>query len=58
MVFDLVIFSSDQEMPFYIYIFRVFGLRIELVHHLLIPHFFVWFVEWNVLIHHHPIPHS
>jgi hypothetical protein len=36
----------------------VFGLRNELVHHLLTPHFFVWFVEWNELIHHHLIPHS
>jgi hypothetical protein len=24
---------------------RLFGLRNELVHHLLTPHFFVWFVE-------------
>ena len=36
----------------------VFGLRNELVHHLLIPHFFVWFVEWNRLMHHHLIPHK
>jgi hypothetical protein len=36
----------------------VFGLRNELVHPLLTPHFFVWFVEWNELIHHHIIPHS
>jgi hypothetical protein len=38
--------------------YRVFGLRVELVHYLLTPHFFVWFVEWNELIHHHLIPHS
>jgi hypothetical protein len=38
--------------------FRVFGLRIDIVHHLLTPHFFVWFVEWSELIHHHLIPHS
>jgi hypothetical protein len=37
---------------------RVFDLRNELVHHLITPHFFVWFVEWNELIHHHLIPHS
>ena len=24
--------------------------------HLLTPHFIVWFVEWNELIHHHLIP--
>jgi hypothetical protein len=41
-----------------IIISRVFGLRIEIVHHLLTPHLFVWFVEWNVLIHHHLIPRS
>jgi hypothetical protein len=26
-------------------IYEVFGLRNELVHHLLTPYFFVWFVE-------------
>jgi hypothetical protein len=36
----------------------MFGLRNELVHHLLTPHFFVWFVKWNELIHHHLIPNS
>jgi hypothetical protein len=36
----------------------VFGLRNELLHHLLTSHFFVWFVEWNGLIHHHLIHHS
>jgi hypothetical protein len=30
-------------------------LRNEVVHHLLTPHFFVWFVEWSELIHHHLI---
>jgi hypothetical protein len=25
--------------------YKLFGLRDELVHHLLTPHFFVWFVE-------------
>jgi hypothetical protein len=39
-------------------IYKVFGLRNNLVQHLLAPHFFVWFVEWNGLIHHHLIPHS
>jgi hypothetical protein len=33
-------------------------VRNELVHHLLTPHFFIWFVEWIELIHHHPIPYS
>jgi hypothetical protein len=28
------------------------------VHHLLSPHFFVWFVEYSELIHHNLIPHS
>jgi hypothetical protein len=37
---------------------RVFGLMNDIVHHLLTPHFFVWFVEWSELIHHHLIPHS
>jgi hypothetical protein len=32
---------------------RVFGMRNELVHHLFTSHFFVWFAEWNELIHHH-----
>jgi hypothetical protein len=36
----------------------VFGLRNDIVHHLLTPHFFVWFVELSELIHHHLIPHS
>jgi hypothetical protein len=36
----------------------VFGLKNYIVHHLLTPHFFVWFVEWSELIHHHLIPHS
>jgi hypothetical protein len=38
--------------------YGVFGLSNELVLHLLTPKFFVWFVEWNELIHHHHIPHS
>jgi hypothetical protein len=37
---------------------RVFGLRNKSIHHLLTPHFFVWFVELNELIHHHLIPHN
>jgi hypothetical protein len=37
---------------------RLFGLRIELVHHLLTPYFFVWFVEWNESIHHYLITYS
>jgi hypothetical protein len=37
---------------------RVFGLKNDAVHHLLNHHFFVWFVEWSELIHHHLIPHS
>jgi hypothetical protein len=36
----------------------VFGSRNGIVHHLLTPHFFVWFVEWNELIHHHYISHK
>jgi hypothetical protein len=35
----------------------LFGLRNEVVHHLLTPHLFVWFVEWNEFIHQHFIPH-
>jgi hypothetical protein len=36
--------------------YGVFGLRNEMVHHLLIPDFFfVWFVEWNRLMHRHLI---
>jgi hypothetical protein len=35
----------------------VFGLR-NVVHHLLSPHFFVWFVEWSELIYHHLIHNS
>jgi hypothetical protein len=38
--------------------FKVFGLKNELVHHLLTSHFFVWFVKWIELIHHHLIPYS
>jgi hypothetical protein len=38
--------------------YGVFGLRNDTVHHLLTLHFFVWFVEWSELIHHHLIPHS
>jgi hypothetical protein len=37
---------------------KLFGLRNDLVHRLLTPHFFVWFVEWIELIHHHLIPYS
>jgi hypothetical protein len=37
--------------------YGVFGLRNDIVHHLL-TRFFIWFVEWSELIHHHPIPHS
>jgi hypothetical protein len=37
---------------------KLFGLRNDLVHRLLTPHFFVWFVEWIKLIHHHLIPYS
>jgi hypothetical protein len=35
----------------------MFGLINKLVHHLLTPHFFVWFFKWNELIHHHLIFH-
>jgi hypothetical protein len=41
-----------------LFINGVFGLRNDVVHHLLTPHFFVWFVEWSELIHHHLIHHS
>jgi hypothetical protein len=37
---------------------KLFGLRNDLVHRLLTPHFFIWFVEWIELIHHHLIPYS
>jgi hypothetical protein len=37
---------------------KLFGLRNDLVHRLLTLHFFVWFVEWIELIHHHLIPYS
>jgi hypothetical protein len=40
------------------FFYGVFGLRNEIVHHLLTSHFFVWFVEWSELIYHHLIPHS
>jgi hypothetical protein len=33
-------------------------LRNDVVHYLLTPHFFVWFVEWSELINHHLIPYS
>jgi hypothetical protein len=33
-------------------------LRNDLILRLLTPHFFVWFVEWIELIHHHLIPYS
>jgi len=36
----------------------VFGLRNEVIHLLLTPHFCIWFVEWNELIYHHLIPHK
>ena len=37
--------------------YRVFGLRKESI---IYPFhtFFVWFVEWNRLMHHHLIPHK
>jgi hypothetical protein len=38
--------------------YKLFGLRNDLVHRLLTPHFFVWFVEWIELIHHRLIPYS
>ena len=40
--------------------YSVFGLGNEVVHHLLTPRFFVWFVEWNelMLIHHRFISHD
>jgi hypothetical protein len=37
---------------------RGVGLSNELVHHLLIPYFFVWFMKWNGLMYHHIIPHK
>jgi hypothetical protein len=36
----------------------VFGLRNVIVYYLLTTHFFVWFMKWNELIHHHFIPHK
>jgi hypothetical protein len=41
-----------------LFIYKLFGLRNDLVHRLLIPHFFDWFVEWIELIYHHLIPYS
>jgi hypothetical protein len=38
--------------------YKLFGLRNDLVHRLLTPHFFVWFMEWIELIHHQLIPCS
>jgi hypothetical protein len=50
--------TKTQECNTHSSLYRVFGLKNELVH-LLTPHFFIWFiVEWNELIHHHFIPHS
>jgi hypothetical protein len=40
-----------------VHIYGAFGLRNDITYHLLTPHFFVWFVEWSELIHHHLIPH-
>jgi hypothetical protein len=37
---------------------KLFGLRNDLIYRLLTPHFFVWFVEWIELIHHHLIPYN
>jgi hypothetical protein len=37
--------------------YKLFGLRNDLIHRLLTPHFFVWFVKWIELIHHHLIPY-
>jgi hypothetical protein len=37
--------------------YNMFGLMNKVVHHLLTPHFLVWFVKWNELISHHFIPH-
>jgi hypothetical protein len=39
-------------------VYKLFGSRNELVHHLLTPYFFVWFVECIELIYHHSIPYS
>jgi hypothetical protein len=50
--------GKEKERKKNLDIYRLFGLRNELVHHLLTPNFFVWFVEWNELIHYHLIPHS
>jgi hypothetical protein len=44
--------SDDAHSPN-----KLFGLRNDLVHLFLTPHFFIWFVEWIELIHHHPIPY-
>jgi hypothetical protein len=37
---------------------KLFDLSNELVHYIFTPHFFVWFVEWIELIHHHLIPYN
>jgi hypothetical protein len=36
--------------------YGAFRLNNEVVHLLLTRHTFIWFVEWNELIHHHLIP--
>lgn len=36
-------------------IYKVFGLKNKLVHHFFTSYFFVWFIKYNELIHHHLI---
>lgn len=38
--------------------FNVFGLRNEVIYHLLTLYFLVWFMQWNELINHYFIPYS
>jgi hypothetical protein len=54
MLMHTIVFILNSSFELY----KLFGLRNDLVHRLLTPHFFVWFVEWIELIHHHLIPYS
>jgi hypothetical protein len=46
-----------EQLHFYFLdLYSVFGLRNEVIHLFLTSHFFIWFMEYNELIHHHLIP--
>jgi hypothetical protein len=42
--------NITPTLQYHLVIYKLFGLRNDLVHRLLTPHFFVWFVEWIELI--------